>query len=56
MSKKSYVEAVLNGVDSAIAECQQKVFVRLVLHAIKLIVKGQFLCVSFIYENQTPVA
>ena len=28
MSKKAYVEAVLRGIDSAIAECQQNVYVR----------------------------
>ena len=28
MSKRAYVEAVLNGVDSAIKGCQQTIFVR----------------------------
>ena len=28
MSKTAYIEAVLNGVDSAITECQHKIFVR----------------------------
>ena len=28
MSKKAYVEAVLSGIDSAIAECQENVYVR----------------------------
>ena len=28
MSKKAYVEAILSGIDSAIAECQENVYVR----------------------------
>lgn len=37
LSKKAYIEAVLDGVDSAIAECQYRIFVRYMYIQYKLL-------------------